>query len=443
MNRITLLLVVFFALVTPVKAIAPVLAFVATTSAGTTTISAASTAVGLALSALAVLSTTTNPVKISFPTTDGKGAAPTTFLFAANDAATSGQLSGTCRIYNKRVVYFTNIGTLPYDWTAGSTTSCSNYSTAANQSVDNTCGTTYPSGATPGCSHLVIYRKLQCISTANCSLINNGQVIEPTSNQTVDEQQKVISHASTNPDNNVKLEYADSSISYDTNDPQIPATVGGETGFPAPTSTGGMALEYSTETGQRAVAVQQPVSGGYTLSEYIQQPDATVSVAQMSVSGNGTVSTHSTSSQSGYVNPVPATSPLSPIVYAPITQSNPDTGTDPGTGTGGQTEFPSDYAKSGEAAAAAQNVVDGLLSGEVVTPEVPDIEMPWFGATFDGVLPTINTAGATCPVWQFEALGESFYIDHHCQLIADFNALFYAIFTAFWSLLAFRTVLEA
>jgi hypothetical protein len=108
--------------------------------------------------------------------------------------------------------------------------------------------------------------------------------------------------------------------------------------------------------------------------------------------------------------------------------------------------FPSDYAKTGEAALASQYLAQEIaknFQGDLIQPEVDDTEMPWFGDTFDGVLPTINTSGAICPVWQFEALGDQFYIDHHCQLITDFNALFYAMFTAFWVLLAFRTVMEA
>lgn len=445
MKKIILACFVLLAFLSPVKAVAPVLAFVATTSAGTTTISAASTAVGLALSALAVLATTTNPFKITFPKTTGVGTLtePSTFVDINGSSITSA--TGSCRIFYKRTVFTapsTATSIVSFDWTFfQSGVSCASSSSSIDPATTNNC----TAANYPECTHYTDVYKLQCFTSPNCGTFSLNQIFESNGNSSALDQQQQIAHGfgSTNPDNTISIKSDGTALSYDLTDPQLPSSVGGETGFPAPISSGGMALQYTNDAGQNTVVVQQPngASVGHTVTEYNQLPAAEVQVSEMVVNRTGTVSGHSTSVQPGYVNPVPATAPATSVTYQPIVSTNPNPGTEPGTG--GEVQFPSDYARAGEAAAAAQNVVDGLLSGEVVTPEVPDEEMPWFGSTFDGVLPTINTSGATCPVWQFDAIGESFYIDHHCQLIADFNALFYAMFTAFWVLLAFRTVLEA
>jgi hypothetical protein len=285
---------------------------------------------------------------------------------------------------------------------------------------------------------------MTCKTTAGCGLVQNGQAIESTDNAVVLEQKKAqLRNAE---DNQIRLTNQGGVISYDLGDIQLPTMVGGETGYPAPIEGGGIALQYNSNTGQNSVIVQQPTPDGYNISDYAQGPDGSVYVSDMAVSNNGTVQSHTSTTQTGYVNPVPTTSPGTATTYQPITVTNPNP--DPNTGSGSDpsaptTTFPSDYARVGEAGAAANTIVTELLSGEALLPTVVDADMPWFGDTFSGALPTINTSGATCPVWEFDAIGDSFYIDHHCTLITDFNALFYAMFTAFWILLAFRTVMEA
>lgn len=449
MKKIILACIALLVFLSPVKAVAPVLAFVASTSAGTTTISAASTAVGLALSALAVLSTATNPFKITFPKTTGVGTLtePSTFVDINGSSITSA--TGSCRIFYKRTVFTapsTATSIVSFDWAFfQSGVSCASSSSSIDPFTSNNC----TSANYPECTHYTDVYKLQCFTSPNCGTFSLNQIFESNGNSAALDQQQQIAHglASVNPDNTISIKSDGTALIYDLTDPQLPSSVGGETGFPAPINSGGMALQYTNESGQNTVVVQQPngATVGHTLTEYNQLPDAEVQVSEMVVNRTGTVSSHSTSVQPGYVNPVPSTAPATSVTYQPIVATNPNSGSDPGTdpGTGGEIQFPSDYARTGEAALSAQTVVDGLLAGELATPEVADAEMPWFGSTFDGVLPTINTSGATCPVWQFEALGESFYIDHHCQMILDFSGLFYAMFTAFWSLLAFRTVLEA
>lgn len=241
-------------------------------------------------------------------------------------------------------------------------------------------------------------------------------------------------------DSTVELNPSNGQFSFNT-DPDIPANVGGESGVPIVDQSGRIVVASTNSQNQFVVnTVSSLPDGGTMLSEYVQTAPNQVSSTQVQVSPSGQISNVSTTQTTGTVNPAPTTLGAS---YSPVTAPTPTNQGqfDPATG---EITFPSDYARAGEAAAAAQTISENLLQGEVVTPVVADADMPWFGDTFQPLSAfQINTTGATCPVWQFDALDENFYIDHHCTLIQDFNALFYAMFTAFWVLLAIRTVMEA
>jgi hypothetical protein len=437
MRPLIVFLLSFLLVITPVKAVAPVLVFAATTSAGTGSVASASTtAVGLALTALALLSASNSP-KFNFPT-KGSNNTQTAGLPDPNTQATP-LTSGSCYYqYLEVPIHGTRIN--PGVWItfpSGGSGSCETLGSRDVTSLCQNCQSTVS-------SHIQ-HRRVICHT--NCSGNPNGSTVYGWPGAAQYEADTLAQYLGTTPNGIVDIERKGGSFVYRSpSDADLPANVGGETGYPAPISGGGMAVEYTNDQGQKTVVVTNPEALGTTITEYNQVTPDTYKKSTIQTDTQGVIQTGSqVPSSSGQVNSVPQTSPTSPVTFSPVTDGAPSTdpGTDPGTGTGSQIEFPSDYARSGEAAAAAQNVVDGLLSGEVVTPEVPDEDMPWFGSTFDGVLPTINTSGATCPVWQFDAIGESFYIDQHCQLILDFNALFYAMFTAFWVLLAFRTVLEA
>lgn len=238
------------------------------------------------------------------------------------------------------------------------------------------------------------------------------------------------------------VELAPSFSAYSFNsDPDIPLNIGGDSGLPIVDEAGRIVVASTNSQNQFVVNTVSSLSdGGTMLSEYVQTAPNQVSSTQVQISPSGQISNVSTAQTAGTVNPVPTSLGA---IYSPVTAPTPTNQGqfDPATG---EITFPSDYARSGEAAAAAQTISENLLQGEVVTPVVADADMPWFGDTFQPLSAfQINTTGATCPVWQFEALDENFYIDHHCTLIQDFNALFYAMFTAFWVLLAIRTVMEA
>lgn len=435
MKKLFVFFFTFALLITPVKAVAPVLVLAATTSAGTGSVASASTtAVGLALTALAILSTANSP-KFNFPT---KGSNNYQTQGLPDPVTQTAPLtSGSCFYqYLEVPIHGTRIN--PGVWItypSGGSGSCEVLGTRDVTSQCLNCQSTVS-------SHMV-HRRVICHT--NCAGNPNGATVYGWAGAAQYEADTLAQYLGTTPNGIIDIERKGSSFVYRSpSDADLPANVGGETGYPAPVSGGGMAVEYTNDQGQKTVVVQQPEALGTTITEYNQISPTTYKKSTIQTDTQGVIQTGSqVASSPGSVNSVPQTSPTVTVNYSPVTEGSPTTnpGTDPGTG--GEIQFPSDYARAGEAAAAAQNVVDGLLSGPLETPEVADIDMPWFGSTFDGLLPTINTAGATCPVWQFNALGESFYIDHHCQLIADFNALFYAIFTAFWTLLAFRTVLEA
>ena len=254
--------------------------------------------------------------------------------------------------------------------------------------------------------------------------------------------------SSTQTNGTLQVDLSENGYSPRTTDADYQAAAGGNSSTPA-YDNGTAYIQYQSSSGEFNVAKLDPQpDGSLSITEYTQISTGQVRQTNMNIDSGGVAQSHSQNYYQGEVTGIPQTSTGQISGYVPVqnAQQNPAPDGSTSPGTGGQIQFPTDYARTGEAAQAALAVasaVDALVQGEVQTPVVDDQEMPWFGSTFDGVLPTINTVGATCPIWQFDALGESFYIDHHCQLIVDFNALFYAIFTAFWSLLAFRTVLEA
>ena len=432
-------LVLFFALLHPLHAVAPALALVVTTNAATysTIASAASSAgtivTGLALTGLALLSSFKIPTKPTAPELHSG--------IYFTPGASSGFINQCDRFYQV-VVYIdknnpSRVGAGPINQLSSIPCSSSNLNPTVNQLTSSNGELT---------SLQVGYYTIRCKTASGCGNLALNQSAQPQINQTT--HQEKIDVSSGVADSKLDLSKdSDGSFSYK-NDPDVPALVGGESGYPAPLVNGGMALFHTNSSGQNVATVIEPTTqGSYSISEYVQSAPDAVQESVMQIAPDSSVSSHTSTTKAGTVNPVPATSPSTPVEYVPISNpnNNPDPDPDPDP-TPQPGSFPSDYARTGEAALASQYLAQEIaknFQGDLIQPEVSDEDMPWFGDTFDGVLPTINTAGATCPVWQFEALGDQFYIDHHCQLITDFNVLFYSLFTTFWVLLAFRTVMEA
>lgn len=237
------------------------------------------------------------------------------------------------------------------------------------------------------------------------------------------------------------IEFSHSPTGYSFNsDPDIPLSVGGDTGFPVLDDSGRLVLGSTNPDGQFVVnTVSSLPDGGSMISEYVQIAPNQVSSTQVQISPTGQISNVSTAQTSGTVNAVPTSVGVS---YSPVTaptptnqgQFNPETG---------EIEFPADYARTGEAGAAASQVVNGLLQGDLITPAESTESMPWFGSTFDGLSPSLSVS-STCPIVSFgQTRFGSFDSSPFCEMLQPQQGFLFAIFTAVWTLLGFRVVMSA
>lgn len=124
-------------------------------------------------------------------------------------------------------------------------------------------------------------------------------------------------------------------------------------------------------------------------------------------------------------------------------------------GSGGQTgsglnppTFPSDYAKSGEAAAAAKSITDRLDNtsdvGDPVLPQDQEFGDAFFKDTFTSLLAwQLPAHSSACPVGSFSWDGRIYSVDAHCQLIADHWSLLSQAMAVVWIIAALFIVLRA
>lgn len=123
-----------------------------------------------------------------------------------------------------------------------------------------------------------------------------------------------------------------------------------------------------------------------------------------------------------------------------------------GTGTGTNTiEFPSDYARQGEAGQAAlliKGAIDPIKDRLTQTENVPDPTPgewadPW-GVTWDNLKGwRVPAHSGACPVSSFEWNGAVYQFNAHCSLIQDHFSAFSAVMSVVWSVLALFLVLGA
>lgn len=127
---------------------------------------------------------------------------------------------------------------------------------------------------------------------------------------------------------------------------------------------------------------------------------------------------------------------------SPTPYSNPATQQQPIT-------FPTDYARQGEAAAAANAMTNALLApsaapGDPALPDGAQFDDAFFKNTFDGLKGwTVPNHVSSCPQPGFDWNGSSYTINTHCQLWTDHQSAIAAAMLVVWSIAALFIVLRA
>ncbi len=204
----------------------------------------------------------------------------------------------------------------------------------------------------------------------------------------------------------------------------------------------------------QTVTLQPLSTGGSLLIVRTERTDADgqkfIDRQIVQISAVGAVTTGSEANATGqgsYVDPATGTYVITEAGATSPTQ----TGTDTGTGSQSIT-FPSDYARQGEAAAAATGIVAGLdtlhqdltKTAEAPGDPVYDKEYTGFGDTFHGLLSwQLPGHSSECPTGSFSAFGTVYTLDAHCTLMQSHEGTIRASMVAAWSLLALFIVLRA
>lgn len=226
-------------------------------------------------------------------------------------------------------------------------------------------------------------------------------------------------------------------------------------------SDGSMQVGGKNSAGHPVVVVVQPTADGgskVVLSEQKSNADGSVYVDQttLTVNPSGVV----TAAQSARANAslaVDSDTQKGTLTANPSTVSNPDgsTSTIQSQSTAPQTiQFPSDYARAGEAAAAASAIntslgpkLDKLLetSPAPSDPTLPDPgQYTDFGSTFNSLTGwSVPGHSSQCPTSSFSVFGRTFTIDSHCTLWADHSQALQAAMMVVWTIAALWVVLRA
>jgi hypothetical protein len=179
-------------------------------------------------------------------------------------------------------------------------------------------------------------------------------------------------------------------------------------------------------------------------STYVQTVTATVDL-------NGTVTSASQSSSNASLQPDPA----NPSSLVPVSNPSGSISASPAATGGG---FPNDYARTGEAAAAAATTnarLDTLHHDLSDTATVADplavdpATMTGYGTTFDNLKAwNLPAHVSTCPAPDIDlsgvfGAGHVYHFNAHCQLVQDHFAALQAAMMVCWSLMAMFVVLRA
>ncbi|MCX7180907.1 MAG: hypothetical protein NTX56_19780 [Proteobacteria bacterium] len=118
--------------------------------------------------------------------------------------------------------------------------------------------------------------------------------------------------------------------------------------------------------------------------------------------------------------------------------------------------FPSDYAKAGEAATAAASInstLGGKLDqiggsgadpGELVPATTTEFDQAFFQGTFTNLLGwQLPAHTSTCPTASFSFRSNTYTIDSHCQLVATYFGSFSSVMGVVWTIAALFVLLAA
>lgn len=119
-------------------------------------------------------------------------------------------------------------------------------------------------------------------------------------------------------------------------------------------------------------------------------------------------------------------------------------------------EFPSDYARQGEAQAAADSINNTLgpkldkiteTGADPTDPAQPpgsEFDQAFFQGTFTSLLGwQLPAHTSQCPTSGFDWNGQTYTIDSHCQLVADHFGAFSTVMAVVWTVIALFILLGA
>lgn len=198
----------------------------------------------------------------------------------------------------------------------------------------------------------------------------------------------------------------------------------------------------------RIVSVQALSSGGSDIKVQTQKTDSVnrtyLETTQYTTDSSGVVVSASSSTTAQQLQADVAGNSYT-VTNAPASSFNPS-----GSGSGGSAavQFPGDYSRQGEAAAAIAPINDKLTnSTDIADPSLPESQQfgdAFFKDTFGGLLGwRLPSHASTCPTPGFNYNGQAFVINAHCQLIADHWSALQAVMTVVWVMLALFLVLRA
>ena len=269
----------------------------------------------------------------------------------------------------------------------------------------------------------------------------------------------VLSDARVAVDDNRQDYFFDNSLGYR---PYPGDQIGTIEGIQGTTNASGDTISFigSNNGKPSSVSVVAQPGGGVLITQSTQEQDAagTSYVRNNSITfdASGAIGGNSGYSNSGSLD----TNTITPAGGATVVEAPPGAISANPTSPAESSPivFPSDYARQGEAAAAAVPIttkldtLHGDLSNTIATidPVLPVAgDMPGWGNTFTNLLSwQLPAHTSTCPTPELDlsgvlGSGNTYVMNSHCALVQDNFAAFNAAMTVVWSMLALFIVLRA